>query len=661
MLYTLPWPRFSNRCLRKVRNCRFQHTVLPAHPDEYSAFNEQKAAQDESYGSETKSLHSFPQIKEKTTPRTDPLQTVTASGSPLQHDFSRTTRASALEGPAVDQFVERKDLNEDSGSALKRDGQRQLTVEEGLHAIRNVLAKKDDYNLLENIYEILQHANIADSIPTSTYLEILRRSETWEEFIPFRSIFAERYVKHYGLLGGRVHRKSREIERRKMVFARLWKSRVESGRTLSTREYAQILKFARGAYDGVGASIAIRDMLSRNVKPDLACYNYYFEAKSWSDAWYPDERQRLRVIPFHQKNRTKGELRRIHGGIEINPHCVGPGGLKEEVTQMFTHMVDAGVMPDSTSYGHLITALAREGNLQGVKATLHSIWDVDVDATSSEVYVEPSSMPQSSPFYPNQSLLFIIAHAFGSNNDLPKALRAVGQFSEKYALLIDTAIWAELLECAYMLSTKRYKNRKFDGAQSGQLAPPAVEDMFKVLTGEPYNCEPTLHMLDRLIRSLARNCCLSPMLKYITLGLELYHREHQRFVDFNRKMPERPSEQQRQEALRLRDDVFASFASVHNWFLLLLSGQRWYRADRTSQIQMWQRQLLPDVVDLFWRYRPLEGIKYAIKTGFVELRDTESSSISGLYIEQGRQKAEEIARSRLVIHKDETPNWLSSD
>ena len=229
----------------------------------------------------------------------------------------------------------------------------------------------------------------------------------------------------------------------------------------------------------------------------------------------------------------------------------------------------------------------------------------------------PTSLGQDSQLYPDQSLLFILAHAFGSNNDLPTALRVVGHVSQKFSIPITTAVWAELLECAYTLSTKRYKKRKFDGAQLGQLAPQTVEDLFTVLTSEPHNCKPTMTMLDRLVCSLRRRDYLPLTVHYISEGLKLHHDAEQRYLEYLRNLPWELSYEQEEELLKLRENKFVSSIIVSQWFRLLSCGERWL----WYNCLLWERQLLPDVIEIFWRYRNFDGVSYKMDTGLVHLQD----------------------------------------
>ena len=194
-------------------------------------------------------------------------------------------------------------------------------------------------------------------------------------------------------------------------------------------------------------------------------------------------------------------------------------------------MIESGTTPDETAYGNLITALAREGDIQGVKAVLMRVWSIDVGSVCARGSSNTIPLKPDSPMYPSSELLFKVGHAFGSNNDVSTALRLVDLFSRRFNIQITSFVWEELLNWTFTLSTRRYKLRKSDGAQLGQLSAVTVEDMWNVLIGEPYKCQPTLAMYDWMIRSQRRRDRLLPTLGYMLEGLQIHCMNEQMYTD----------------------------------------------------------------------------------------------------------------------------------
>ena len=502
---------------------------------------------------------------------------------------------------------------------------RYRTLNDAYESIKKALDSEDQQGLLQTIWEIAQNDKAVASITSTTFVEILRKLDPSDEFLPFRYGYTDRIPKHYRMLASQNQQQLEQLKMRRAMYQEICNSRVRHGRDLSVREYSQLFKCARGTWDGRFASQVMMDMISKKLQPDLACYNYYFEVKCWSDAWYPDERQLLRVFPYALSRRDRFK-RYLSEGVTIYPYRIGPEGLKSEVTHVFTHMIEGGIMADGKAFSSLITALGREGDMEGVKAVIKKAWEVDVDAIDKRETEKTTAKRTSSPLFPNQDLLFVIAHTFGSNNDVPTALRVIDYFSRTFTIPIPPSVWAELLEWSFTLSTRRHKRRKEDGAQLGQLAVQTPEDLWHVLTSEPYNCKPTLPMYDVMIRGLRRRDRLFPMLKYTLEGLEMHKSNMERYKRHVHHKSYVNPEIHNQTSVHLRQQRFASFVAVNGWFSLLLNGQRWLSQTNQSRIIFWQRQLLPDVVDIFWRYRQQRGVEYIIRTGRVHLQEESTDS-----------------------------------
>ena len=491
----------------------------------------------------------------------------------------------------------------------------------------------DPQTLLVEFWEQSRDPAVLAAIPATTFSEILRLLDRRRGFVAFFREYKQWHPKHYWMLLDLDRQFHQSLQDCRTLYRDIWQRRSRSVGHMGVREYAGFLRLARNTWDGNAALSLMKDMLRRDVQPDLICYNSYFEARCWSDMWNPYERQLRRVIPYNQ-NIRKYQFIRTPADMTIKGYRIEKGGLKTEVTRMFMKMIGEGTMADTTAFCHLITALAREGDLDGVKSILRKIWDVDADAASEADNERQNKtlIPKDSPVYPNQALLFVIAHVFGSNNDVPTAVRLVDQFSRKFKLRIPYIAWSELLEWAFVLSTRRYNINDVRGVELGRLPLASVHRLWDVMTSKPYCIQPGIEMYDLMIRSMWRRLKIDFMLQFVTEGVKIAQRHFQqhrnlvRMKDYLERKGAYGADAKDLAYYKRRIDVahrrrFQSFVTVHKWFRLLLSKRRWFN-DRNQYLTIWERQGIPNVIKAMWRYRAASGVRYSASTGFIHLKKT---------------------------------------
>ena len=491
----------------------------------------------------------------------------------------------------------------------------------------------DPQTLLVEFWEQSRDPAILAAIPATTFLEVLRLLDRRQSFVAWFREYKQWHPKHYWMLLDLDRQFYQSLQDCRTLYRDIWRRRLRSVGHMGVREYAGFLRLACNTWNGDAALSLMNDMLRRDVQPDLICYNLYFEARCWSDMWNPYERQLRRVIPYNQNIHQKYPTR-TSADMTIKGYRIEEGGLKSEVTRMFVKMVGEGTMADTTALGHLMTALAREGDLDGVRSILRKTWNVDADTTSeadNECQNE-TLIPRDSPIYPDQALLFVIAHVFGSNNDVPTAVRLVDHFSRKFKVPIPYIAWSELLEWAFVLSTRRYNINDVRGVELGRLPLDSVHSLWDVMISKPYFIQPGFEMYDLMIRSMWRRLKINSMLQYVTEGVKIaqrhlqQHRNLVRMKDYLEKKGAYGADAKDLAYYKRRIDVahrrrLQSFVTVHKWFRLLLSKRRWI-SDRRYHLIIWERQGIPNVVKGLWRYRAARGVRYSAATGFVHLRKT---------------------------------------
>ncbi len=496
--------------------------------------------------------------------------------------------------------------------------------------VRDTLQQKLPHELLPAVLDASQDPGYMKSLPSTTFVEILEVLHPRHFVADFKHIYKDLHpnqveafrTAEFHNISAAYTSKIREIIAR----------RLHAGRDLEIEEWRSLLQWVAYVGDGVTALDIWIDMVNCKIRPDLICYNFYFMARCWSGASFPLERHRQRVIPktlqLRQLRETgQSHLQRLRG------FQVGPGGLKDEITRMFAVMVNRGIMADAKTFGLLMTALSREGDLQGVKSVLKKVWEIDVDKIleGDQVPVKPRNLSTESPLYPTTDTLYAIAHIYGSNNELPTALRLVDFVSRKYSIAIPPEVWDELLEWAHVLSSPRRALRREDGTSQGQLPLKSVESLWNTMVSAPYNIRPDMRMYNHYCSNLFKRQMLHAMLHQMRAGLALYRVQATEYAELRRLHAMSSAECSEQPNWRDHTKIelshqkialgalteYRNFLMVSRWFRLLLGGRRW--GGGSDRVMIWERQELPNAVREFWHFRPRPVIHYHIATGIVEI------------------------------------------
>lgn len=516
-------------------------------------------------------------------------------------------------------------------SLILRDTTRKLHED-----VLDALQEEEPQLLLKAFLKASENPGFLRSLPATTVSEILRMFDPQHFIDPFKLI-------HRDLHPWQISHRRDDTRQLKEVFVDFaqaievlltrWR---QTSRTFGLAEYKILLNVARATGDGETAEILYQSMRIDGVLLDTTCWNHYLEAKCWSNAYDPIARHKLRVIPYHMVSRLP-----VKRGSEPRPgfgnYFTGDTGLKTEIVKKFDTMVKRGATADATTFSMLMVAMSREGDMAGVKSILRKVWDVDVDTIlqqDDDSSIANNLLSRKSPSYPTQDLLFTVAHVFGSNNELPAALRIIDYISRKYSIEIDDETWAHLFEWTFILSTPRYKGRKADGAQLGQLPLASVGNLWNTMTSEPYNIKPTMPMYNRRIRNLWKRQMLDPMLEAMRAGKKLYKQQVRR----SRAVAKNQSEEivltgtnestslplssssltsawnQKMELQQLYE--YRDFSMVSRWVRLLMAGSRWGGSGEGSF--RWQRIGAPNAIAEFWQFRPRGGFAYSIASGRIQ-------------------------------------------
>ncbi|KAJ5178147.1 uncharacterized protein N7500_000846 [Penicillium coprophilum] len=267
--------------------------------------------------------------------------------------------------------------------------------------------------------------------------------------------------------------------------------RSAAGHPPQLSEYTHLLDCAQAMGNGPLVNALWDGMYANGVTPDATCYNHYMSGRIWDHCYVGKEAYNTRITPHSYKKRRM---------VDPNPgyrgYATAWNSTKGTVLDIFSQMSQEGLSGDVQTYINVLLASARVGDTRATKNVLKTVWNVDVDAILDEK--DNSMLPPVTPYetwsglYPTEGLLFAVAHAFGTTNDIYAAVRTVEFISSSYNITISEKVWSELLERTFTLS-KTHKRRQAEDGRIGQVPRDMVRDMFQVLTTE-YNIPATMQM-----------------------------------------------------------------------------------------------------------------------------------------------------------------------
>ncbi|KXT01577.1 hypothetical protein AC578_6357 [Pseudocercospora eumusae] len=310
-----------------------------------------------------------------------------------------------------------------------------------------------------------------------------------------------------------------------LILRRIMKKRRSTGTKPTLEDYRMLLRAFRDLGGPKAKSQIWNELHEDGYTPDLACWNYYMASHLWKGAHNPGARHKVRVIPFNMLARSELPPQRVRLARFSN-YAVGPGGIRDTMLKMFNQMLANGILADEESFRILITACAREGDVDTVKSILRKVWRIDVDGImqgKNEEDITPRHYAATSSLRPSPHLLFTLAHCFGINNDIPTALRVIDFVARHYKLPITMETWSQLFEWTFVLSLKRaeVKEGPYKAADTGSLPINSPEKLWETMTGAPYFVQPTLGMYNMFVKSRFRHRTVEGVVERMKEALNL--------------------------------------------------------------------------------------------------------------------------------------------
>ncbi|KKK17617.1 hypothetical protein P175DRAFT_0490574 [Aspergillus ochraceoroseus IBT 24754] len=472
------------------------------------------------------------------------------------------------------------------------------------------------------------YAELVASMPSSTFTEAFHLLSPSYFILHYRDNYRPLHpytvdVKHYRQLQSIFDGFAKNIT----VIIGIRRS---GAHMLGRAEYMHLLDCARSLGDAPMADHIWNSMKEDEVVPDVQCYNYYMEAKVWHSSYAGMEKYRLRMTPYaYRKRRSESPLPGWEG------YRTGRLTVRSEVLGIFNEMIEAGNSGDEASFVNLILASGRAGHVQAMKQVLKTVWNVDVDllkdAPDESERPPATRFDQGSPLWPTENLLFAIAHAFGTNNDIPGALRALDFVASSYNIKITTRVWLELFERTFVLSRSRF-GPDWKRNALGKVSHEFLNQVYQTMIQAPFYVKPQVQTFRMLAKSawtrqryreFHRHMCDAYAImketrrqrKVSRSAVEAYLKEHQH-AEGQQRLPSLLQTRAFADAVHtydtLRIQVFQQTTTLERLARLLLIQTRWTGRDNLA----WERQLLPRALEEWKDFLP-ETFVFPISTGLV--------------------------------------------
>ncbi|KAL9106145.1 MAG: hypothetical protein Q9227_008793 [Pyrenula ochraceoflavens] len=323
---------------------------------------------------------------------------------------------------------------------------------------------------------------------------------------PFKQIY--RYIKPSLIEGSNEIRSIKAPELEFDAFTRhldqIVRRRKDAGYSLSLGVYRHLLACADALADDRMADLVWRSLTSEcDEQPDVACYASLMGAKCWADSWRKNKQFNFRVLDASSIQNQEGHT------DDLAESRVRQGqDLRRVVLSIFEQLVFQGLEGNEAVFAHLMTAMGREGDIEGVKSLLKSVWRIDLDLMQrwdEEELETPSHHNFDSPLRPTNQLLFTIAHVFGSNDRVETAMQLVDFVSRQYNISIAIETWQQIIEWGYVLQRRGTSVNRRRGLAARSTQHNNFYQYWESMTNPPHNVKPSVALLTYKVAVYAQN------------------------------------------------------------------------------------------------------------------------------------------------------------
>jgi hypothetical protein len=465
-----------------------------------------------------------------------------------------------------------------------------------------------------NILHVLEPRNNIDEL-SHTYMDI-----------------SEHMAKQMGLMPV-----SRLMMEYSLLLQEIVMLRRQSGHRLTSAQYSILLRTAQDLGDSRFATRLLEELQQDGIEPDIEMFNRYLGSFVWAGWNNSTARHRERVINVNMRARKS----RRRDMPFANYHIGSPGGIKEKSMDVLNAMLASGLTANEETYRSIITAAAREGEIDTVESILHTAWGIDVqkimELTPGHADMpKAKALPEGSQQYPTSKLIWTLAHAFGINNDIPKALRLVDYVSREYDLAIDQEAWGVLFEWTFVMARPRHGTTARDDRMTGQLPQASVQTLFDTMTVAPYFVKPTMSMYNRLITNMRLRRASTKMPEVMEraallkaeskLEMKNAWRHLRQFLyqqeQGKRYRPPPTVVRRRYETAKVVDSRNRLW--MKRWMRLFLASiEDWHRRHEIDQLYAYAHGFTFGTVPrMLWEWRDFAGasVEYDLPTGVLEIQ-----------------------------------------
>lgn len=410
--------------------------------------------------------------------------------------------------------------------------------------------------------------------------------------------------------------------------------RRRNGRRLTAAQYITLLRSAEYLGNWQLAKRLWEDLKHDDIQPDVHMYNAYLAAMmriGWNSS---SPKHRERVLNFNMLAR-KARRR----DIPYASYSIGtPGGVKERSMVVLDAMLKNGITATEETYRSIITAAAREGEMDTVRSVLKTVWNIDIKELMSPNRNETEplrarELPRDSPHYPTPQLLWTLGHAFGMNSNIPTALRVVDFVSREYDIDVPRETWAILFEWTFVLAGPRWGSSGRADRKLGQLPRSSLTTLWNTMTGDPYLVRPTMGMYTHMIKNLSirgePKMITAKMERAKPLADESRAARDTAWEDFERCLIRQELDlpiESLAMARRRWEGTAIIHAKNHRWMkrwmrLLLRSLVEWHRRRHERGTELNNTVTLRTIPRLLWNWRSFADthVQYDLPTGVLEI------------------------------------------